>query len=372
MPTVNLKNLIGVEKIYQSKLTHVLSLKLLRLTCNQIATLVTYVQLDNAFVFNSIMKATENDIPEFIIGVINANPRLLYTWDSSGGTIFSHEVRFRQAKVFSLIYRPVTKTAFANYLDKSGNSLIHMTGMLESSTQLNRISGAALQMQRELQWFEYITPLGWLESINSNSITARELFTENQKDLRKDGEKWMKSIATSCTIVVALIATIMFATSFTVSGGNNQNTGYPMFQDHKLFKLFIISDAISLFSSTTLLMFLGILTSRYAEDDFLKSLPAKLIIGLSMLFISIATMMITFSTTISVMLPGRLWISIPVILFVSVPVSLFVWLQFPLLVGIYNSTYGPNIFDRDTKLGLELLTKYSIFGSILIYVINTF
>ena len=79
----------------------------------------------------------------------------------------------------------------------------------------------------------------------------------------------------------ALIVTIMFAASITIPGGNNQNTGFPMFFNKKLFMLFIISDALSLLSaSTSLLMFIGILTARYAEGDFLKSLSNKMIIGL--------------------------------------------------------------------------------------------
>ena len=91
----------------------------------------------------------------------------------------------------------------------------------------------------------------------------------------------------------------MFAVVFTIPGGNNQDSGYPIFLKENLFVVFIISDALSLFSSSTsVLMFLGILTSRYAEEDFLESLPRKLIIGLSTLFLSIASMMVAFSTCI--------------------------------------------------------------------------
>ncbi|XLR01133.1 hypothetical protein S83_067331 [Arachis hypogaea] len=99
--------------------------------------------------------------------------------------------------------------------------------------------------------------------------------------------------------------------------------------------LFIISDAVSLFSSTTsLLMFLGLLTSRYAEDDFLKSLPTKLIIGLSAMFISLATMMAAFCTALFLMLQHRSWIVISITFLASIPVALYIWLQFPLLVLI--------------------------------------
>ena len=67
--------------------------------------------------------------------------------------------------------------------------------------------------------------------------TPRELFIESHKELMKEGEKWMKSMATSYTVVGALIVTIMFAAAFTVPSGNNQDTGYPMLLKNKLFML---------------------------------------------------------------------------------------------------------------------------------------
>jgi ABC-type arginine/histidine transport system permease subunit len=96
-------------------------------------------------------------------------------------------------------------------------------------------------------------------------------------------------------------------------------------------------------------MILGILTSRYAEQDFLRSLPTKLIIGLSTLFISIATMMVAFCAALIILLDGKLQIVMPIVFLSGIPVSLFMLLQFPLLVEIFFSTYGPGIFDRKTK-----------------------
>ena len=186
--------------------------------------------------------------------------------------------------------------------------------------------------------------------LNIKGLTPRELFTKNHKNMRKDGEQWMKDTATSCTVVGALIVTIMFAAVFTVPGGNNQNNGFPIFLDKKLFMVFIVSNALSLFSSSTsVLMFLGILTSRYAEEDFLESLPRKMIIGLSTLFFSIAAMMTAFSVALFLMLHDQSWIFKPVICLASIPITLFVLMQFPLLVDMVISTYGPSIFNRKMK-----------------------
>ena len=159
------------------------------------------------------------------------------------------------------------------------------------------------------------------------------------------GEKWMKETATSCTVVGALIITIMFAAAITVPGGNDSNTGLPMFLNSKVFTLFVICDALS--SSTSVLMFLGILTSRYAKQDFLESLPRKMIIGLSTLIFSIATMMITFCACLFIILHGKSWTVIPVICLAGVPVALFTLTQFRLLIDMFNSTYGSGIFDRN-------------------------
>ena len=52
-------------------------------------------------------------------------------------------------------------------------------------------------------------------------------------------------------------ATVMFAATFTVPGGNFGDTGIAVFYRHKAFMVFIISDTLSLYSATTaVLMFL--------------------------------------------------------------------------------------------------------------------
>ena len=113
---------------------------------------------------------------------------------------------------------------------------------------------------------------------------------------------------------------------------------------------FIVSDALSLFSfSTSVLMFLEILTSCYAEEDFHESLPRKMIIGLSNLFFSIIAMMTAFSTALFLMLHEQSWIFKPVICLACIPITLCVLMQFPLLVAMPISTYGPIIFDRKMK-----------------------
>ncbi|ESR44794.1 hypothetical protein CICLE_v10004026mg [Citrus x clementina] len=110
--------------------------------------------------------------------------------------------------------------------------------------------------------------------------------------------------------------------------------------------VFAISDALGLiFSSTSLLVFLSIQTVRYAEEDFLESLPKKLIIVLASLFLSIVNMMISFVATFSIVLHDRSkWLAVTVPILASLPVTIYVLLQLPLSVQTYQSTYGSGIF----------------------------
>ncbi|XVF82789.1 hypothetical protein PTKIN_Ptkin16aG0077800 [Pterospermum kingtungense] len=351
----NLLKYFGIKQIYDLKVNHLYTQELLRLISETILAL--NAETTQSLVFNAIINASQREMTEFIVEIIKTNPDLLNTLDANGRHIFSVAVLYRQENVFSLIYGLETvKHEFPTYDDDFGYTMLHLAGQLQAESQLmlDKISGAALQMQRELQWFkevESIVPPAYKGRYrNANGETPYEVFDRTHASLLKMGEQWMKDIAQSSTIVGTLIITIMFASLFTAPGGNNQDTGIPLLLKKKLFKLFIISDAISLFaSSTSVLTFVGILTSRYSKDDFLISLPRKLIIGLSALFISIAAMMVAFCSTVIIMVKGQLEIVIPIVLLAAIPIGLFVWLQFPLLVTTIISTYGPGIFDRKMK-----------------------
>ncbi|XP_028093597.1 uncharacterized protein LOC114293685 [Camellia sinensis] len=126
------------------------------------------------------------------------------------------------------------------------------------------------------------------------------------KKLRKEWEKWMKETSTSCTVVATLIATAMFTAIFTVLGGYNGTTRNPVYLHRHSFMVFTVADALSMFiSCSPVQLFLGILKLRYADSEFLVSLPRKLIMAIASLFFSIVTMKLTFGTTIFISLHHR-------------------------------------------------------------------
>ncbi|CAI0401235.1 unnamed protein product [Linum tenue] len=345
--------LTGPKTLNELKRVHICSAELLRLTCQHMSSISPDSgTLRSHGVFEAFHKAIENGIVEFVQEAIRACPALLHKFDKDGRSVFMTAVQYRQEKIFNLLYPLPEKASIVSLVDKDSNTMLHMAGVLSPSTKLSRISGAALQMQRELQWFEeverVINPM-YKENTNKEGETARQIFTRTHRDLAAAGEKWMKETATSSSVVAALIITIMFTAAFTPPGGSDDKTGLPNFLKDRWFRVFILSDSISLFAaSTSVLMFLGIFTSRYSEQDFLRSLPTKLIIGLSALFVSIAAMMLTFCATIVIVMDRNMAFVFPITLMASVPVTLFIKLQFPVLLEIFNSTYGFGIFRRNT------------------------
>ncbi|XP_031269174.1 ankyrin repeat-containing protein NPR4-like [Pistacia vera] len=284
-----------------------------------------------------LFTAAELGNVEFIKVLIQKYPDLIWKVDDHSRSIFHIAVLHRQENIFNLIHEiGAHKDLIAAYEDENNNNMLHLAGKLAHPDRVKIDSGVALQLRRELHWFkevEKVVQPSYRETKNSEGRTPHILFLEEHRRLVREGEKWMKDTASSCMVVATLIATVMFAAAFTVPGGNNNLTGKPVFLHHWSFLVFAISDALALFcSATSILIFLSILTSRYAVEDFLHSLPNRLIIGLATLFISIATMMAAFGATLFIVLSNEFaWIAIPIAIVACVPVTLFPLLQFPLL-----------------------------------------
>ncbi|XP_076906640.1 ankyrin repeat-containing protein NPR4-like [Bidens hawaiensis] len=231
----------------------------------------------------------------------------------------------------------------------SGNNMLHLVGK-SSKEMVAKKSGASLLMQRELLWFkevEKMMPPFMREALNNDGQTPYELFSKENEELVSRGLKWMRD----CMVVATLIVTIAFAVAFTVPGGYHQEDGIPVFIHDYTFLVFLIADAISLFSSSTsLLVFLCILTSPHDQRDFLYSLPRKLMIGVLTLFISVAAMMVTFSAGFFVLYDKKMkWVPIFIAAFSSIPVIVFAIMQFPLLVDMFRSIYDSHYLFKPNK-----------------------
>ncbi|KAL5840725.1 hypothetical protein ACOSQ4_013333 [Xanthoceras sorbifolium] len=302
-----------------------------------------------------IFVAAEHGNDQFLSKLIDKYPDLIFKVNEHQLSIFHIAVLNRHEKIFNLIYETGSiKDLIVVKEDEEKNNILHLAAKLPPPNRLNIVSGAALQLQRELLWFKevkkVVQPL-YADAKNKNGKTPRALFTEQHRELMGKGEEWMKNTAESCMVVAALIATVVFAAAFTVPGGVKEDTGSPNFLRKVSFIIFSISDPVSLVcSSCSILTFLSILTARYAEEDFLWSLPTKLILGISTLFLSIAAMMVVFCVTLFIMFnEGMQELAILATALASIPVFLFIWQQHRLLLDVIRSTYISNSLFHHRK-----------------------
>ncbi|XP_055803112.1 ankyrin repeat-containing protein ITN1-like [Solanum dulcamara] len=347
---------IGVRKAMETKLMHLQSLELVKYSWKEVL-LLSDSQIGNLLRSPSrpLFVAAELGNFEFIVELIQSYPDLIWKVDEESRSIFHIAVIHRHEKIYKLIYNIGShKDIITSYKSTNNENILHLAAKLAPTNRLGIVSGAALQMQRELLWFkevETIVQASYKEMKDSKGRTPGILFTEEHKELVKEGEKWMKETASSCMLVAALITTVMFAAIFTVPGGNNNDTGTAIFLKEKAFIIFSMMDALALFSSViSILMFLSILTSRYAEEDFLCTLPKRLIIGFITLFVAIAAMLVAFCSSFFIVLGHQMaWVMIPAAALASIPITLFAFLQFPLLADMIRSSYGSGIFTFTSK-----------------------
>ncbi|KAK1427017.1 hypothetical protein QVD17_15699 [Tagetes erecta] len=140
-------------------------------------------------------------------------------------------------------------------------------------------------MQRELLWFKEVQKMilpVYREQKNKDGLiaTGERYSQSNTESLLRKGERWTKDAISYCVVVAALIATVTFAAAITVPGGYD-DLGIPIFYERATFMGFVMADAVSLsLSSTSILIFLSIITSRFAKNDFLESLPCIKVVAM--------------------------------------------------------------------------------------------
>ncbi|KAF8036181.1 hypothetical protein BT93_C2016 [Corymbia citriodora subsp. variegata] len=333
-----------IKRIHEVKLRHVMAIKLAKQVCMAISRLSTS-KIANFFEDGDVLfVATGKGISEIVKLCIQFFPELIRV-TRNGKSLPAQAVKFRQERPLRLFLKLSSTAKLSLVLGPTENDSVVMMEQaalyfpsFDAETNTARAVESLVIPQMRSSCFE-----GEYEDRRISYWTA---FVEKHKDLLEKGEKWVKDTANSCMLISTLIATVLFAAAFTMPRGNDNNTGVSLLLGQDSLMIFTISDALGLFSSmTAILLFLAILTSWYEAQDFLYSLPKKIIMGLCFLFLSLAFMLVAFAATLKIVLDKRLeWVLIPITLLASVPMALFVVLQLPLLLQMVKSTYGPSIF----------------------------
>ncbi|RDX77181.1 Ankyrin repeat-containing protein, partial [Mucuna pruriens] len=291
-----------------------------------------------------ILIAAKNGVTEMVEKIMELFPVAVHDIDAKKKNIVLLAVENRQTYLYDfLLKKKNLKESIFRKVDNEGNSALHLAAKLGDYKPW-LIPGEALQMHWEIKWYLFVKesmPPHFFRRYNNENKRPRDIFSETHKELARSGGEWLKKTSESCSLVAALIATVAFSTSTTVPGDFKNDTGTPTLEDKPEFRAFAISSLIALCCSvTSLVLFLSILTSRYQERDFGKYLPRKLILGLTSLFMSIASIMVCFCTGHFFVLKDKLRsAAFPVYAVTCLPVTLFALAQFPLYIDLIWATF---------------------------------
>ncbi|XP_019461959.1 PREDICTED: uncharacterized protein LOC109361096 [Lupinus angustifolius] len=289
--------------------------------------------------------AARYGIVEMVHEILNEIPSAIHNTNKKKENVLLVAVKNRQPLVIDTIRMRMKTEVWNNLLlavDDDENTMLHLAAQALGKDMPWQIAGSALQMVWDIKWFQYIkslVPQHFYFRNNIHNKTAGEIFKESHKDLVADSGEWLKDTSESCSVVSGLVAGVSFAAASSIPGGTNDE-GRPALEGKTAFDVFAISSLIGLcFSVTGLIMFLAILTSRKEARDFRRDLPLKLLIGLSSLFVSIASMFVSFCSGHIFMLNNKYrTFLIPIYASTCLPVCFYAIAQFPLyfdlIIGI--------------------------------------
>ena len=125
--------------------------------CKVLAGL-NFQQLENGKVIEAIIIAIKQGRVEFVTEILIAFLELAWFPEkSTGRNIFMLAVLYRQDGVFHILCKSPAKYSILAEVGFDSNSILHIAAMIEPFARPNEALGAALLMQREVQWFKVIS-----------------------------------------------------------------------------------------------------------------------------------------------------------------------------------------------------------------------
>ncbi|KAH7850591.1 hypothetical protein Vadar_000264 [Vaccinium darrowii] len=218
-----------LRHIQEVKLRHKQVLRLVKTLCE---TISNSAYGDASYYKDArydMVRAIFAGIPEIIEEIANHFPGLVLETHNRMN-FFQWAIVDRNERVFNLVYQMTYHQHVTGALNCNGYNILHLAGRAPPPNSPVRFP--ALQVQRELQWFEEVKKFvhpEFREFRNADGHTPQELFTKEHKDLVAEGGKWLKETANSCTVPAALIITVAFAAAITIPGGNNGRFRTPNF-----------------------------------------------------------------------------------------------------------------------------------------------
>ncbi|KAA0038902.1 Death-associated protein kinase 1 [Cucumis melo var. makuwa] len=287
-----------------------------------------------------ILLAAKYGVVEMVSRLFQHFPLAISESDKDKKNVVLLAAEYRQPDVYEFLLKKKTQieTLF-RAVDKNGDSALHLAARLQTHKSW-RITGVALQMQWEAKWYQYVRDSvhpNFFVQYNNDGMLAKNIFHDTHQELAKAGAEWLFATSKSCSVLATLVVTVAYASATTVPGGNGDKGTSPLEKEMAFF-IFTVASPIALcLSTTSLIMFLAILTSRFNEEQFSSNLPGKLLMGFSSIFLSIVAMLVSFCAGHYFLLSPRLHnVAVVIYLATSLPVALFfIIVELPLYFDLF-------------------------------------
>ncbi|KAL6338440.1 hypothetical protein AAG906_020529 [Vitis piasezkii] len=317
-----------------------------------------------------ILVASKNGIMEMVTKILELFPMAIYdTHKENWKNTVLMAVENRQSHIYDFLLNRkhlLDREIAFRAVDYRRNTALHLAGKLAGYHHCQHIPTSMLQMQWEVKWYQYVqnSVRFDIRKIGMNVLQMRS--SKNHANLEDESKRWIDSTSNSCSFIAALIATVAFASSASVPGGVNQDTGVPILLHHLAFSIFSMSSLLALSCSMiSLLIFLAIFVSKDQNKDFTRNLPRKFLLGLTSLFISIAAMLTCFCSGNFLMLKHQLkYAAIPVYALTGLVMAYFVLKHFPLFIDLMKATFRkvpePSHSPLHSRKGLQSSIHLSV------------
>ncbi|KAH7569652.1 hypothetical protein JRO89_XS06G0228100 [Xanthoceras sorbifolium] len=150
---------VSVPKVVKTKKMNPEALKLVELLWKVVVKRLDYFEISELIrkPWPLTYSAAKEGNFDFLFVLIREHPELIYRVDEDGYSIFHTAVKYRRENIFHLVYQipSIKNTIVVSQVGEEKNTILHLAAMLPpDQDRLNDVSGAALQMQRDLWWFK--------------------------------------------------------------------------------------------------------------------------------------------------------------------------------------------------------------------------